>query len=163
MREFHWNKSQMKQILDSPHKTWNKQAIALCTGNVWDSGYVSNYIRPWNKLECNGRINEPGHLQNFDIKHYVRLPCEIRYYLRNIEKSLVLMEVFTHNYSKDRRYGNGNEKIKIIHGYIIYDENYENGKHEVKIVKKFYTNNNYKSMELIDWICDAITEEEEND
>lgn len=162
MREFQWNKNGMKQILDSPHKTWNKQTVALCTGNVWDSGYFSNYIRPWNKLECNGRINEQGHLQNFDLNHYKSLPLYIRNYFKfEAKESLVLMEVFTHNYSKNKRYGN--EKIKVVHGYIIYDENYENGKHEVKVIKKCYMNNNWKSIDLIDWICDAITEEEEND
>jgi len=148
----------MKEILDSPHKTWNKQTIALMTGNVWDNGYFSNYIRSWNKLECNGIKNEPGHLQNFDLRPFGNIPLIIRNFFKfEVFENLVLMEIKTY-YNRKTRWEN--DRQKVIHGYIVYGYDYVDGKSNVKIVKKFYVNNNYKSIKLIDWICDSLIEEE---
>ena len=152
MREFKWRKDGMKQILDSPHKTWNKQAIALMTGNVIDNGYTSWYIRPWNQTECNGYTNEPGHLQNFDLNTFKNLPNYVREYFRSAPMPIILMEVFTYN-----------KRQKMVHGYIAYTNNYdkEERKSSVNICHIFYTNNLQKSIELLTWIKNALIEEEE--
>ena len=41
-------------------------------GNVSGGGQCSSYIRGKMELECNGRVNDPGHLRDFDLEPYTR-------------------------------------------------------------------------------------------
>jgi hypothetical protein len=56
---------------ESLHKTFNLQVDCISTGNVIGDVQYSSFVRPRDELECNGFVNEPGHLQEYDaIFHY---------------------------------------------------------------------------------------------
>lgn len=67
--------------IDTGHKTFDRQANAsiVTVGNVVSDVQFSSYVRPADELECNGFVNEPGHLQNFDIRQFHRsgVPAEV--------------------------------------------------------------------------------------
>lgn len=137
MKQFPWRADGNKQLLDSPHKGFNKQCVAMCSGNVWDPAYNAQYIRTWNTTECNGFKREPGHLFNFDLLGFKNLPYSIRAFLQDQQESSVLVEVYTH--SKGR---------KIRHGWIVYREN------EILLQVSCYQS--YKSNSLIYWFAECI-------
>lgn len=60
----------------SQHATFNKQVDASCimAGNVTSDVQTSTFIRPRQELECNGRVNAPGHLQEFDLQTFEGRP-----------------------------------------------------------------------------------------
>jgi hypothetical protein len=62
---------------DTLHKTFNKQAEYIGRGNVIGTCQVSNYIRPADELECNGRTNPRGHLQSFDLALFKNAPRNV--------------------------------------------------------------------------------------
>ncbi|GAI19621.1 unnamed protein product, partial [marine sediment metagenome] len=66
MKEKTWD-SPNKMHFDSPLKAFNKQCSLITTGNQIGNVVLSNYVRPFDEVECNGFTSEPGHLQNYDI------------------------------------------------------------------------------------------------
>jgi hypothetical protein len=67
--------------IDTGHRAFDRQANAsiVTVGNVISDVQVSSYIRPSSQLECNGFVNAPGHLQDFDIRQFRRssMPAEV--------------------------------------------------------------------------------------
>lgn len=124
---------------ESLHKTFNKQVTMITTGNHMGNTVRSFFIRPFNRLECNGRVNEPGHLQEYDLNNF-----QDKYYpsdLRGVKdfirregkaKTLILYVFFHYNGEK-----------KITHGAIITD-----GEHNH--IKTCFFIFNRKSMSVIE-------------
>lgn len=142
MKKIKWlNPNKMK--FDSLHKTFNNQCTCISTGNQIGDVVISSYVRAFNETECNGRINEKGHLQNFDLNegmlanfaHYVK--DWIRKYV--INESVIAYEF--HHYNRNN---------KIIDGYVITDT-----KH--KLLKVWYEGT-YKNQDAVDEAIKYITE-----
>ena len=98
-------------MLNTLHKTFNRQAEFIGTGNVYGTCQVSNYIRAANTLECNGIINQPKKLQDFDISLFDRLPQNVEKLARSIADDAgqaILYKI---------RHWRG--KVEIIDGWII--------------------------------------------
>ena len=70
MKERKYNKTKMKQIVDSHWKLFNKQTNLIASGNVIANTQYSNVIRPWKETECNGRTNPFGRLMEFDLQGF---------------------------------------------------------------------------------------------
>lgn len=58
--------------VDTGHRAFDRQAnrTYVGVGNVASDVQFSSYVRSRDELECNGRVNAPGHLQDFDINHF---------------------------------------------------------------------------------------------
>lgn len=124
-----------KMLMESGHKTFDRQTNLVTTGNVIASTQYSGYIRPYEETECNGRTVRKGELQNFDLRPFGRLPYhvekEVRAYAK--EKSVILYMFFHYN-------GSGN---KIIHGYVITDTDHQ-------LIESYVTGPTHKSMNVIE-------------
>jgi len=138
-----WRKDGMKQIINTGHKTFDRQLVCASTGNVIGGGQYSNYIRPYTETECNGFTRPPGHLQNFDLQHFSlsdRLRSLVKKYTQ--DKSRILYKFYHYN-----------GDTEITHGYVLtegYDENY-------KLVDYWVTGPTYKSWLVIEGVLPYIT------
>ena len=123
-------------LFESPHKTFNKQADCINTGNIIGNVEYGAYIRAYNNIECNGKTDYmPGDLQNFDLKSIPHLsPNHVINKIRELAKneSIIFYAFFHHN---------GDQRI--MHGWIITKYNYLE-------LARFYANNNWKSMAVLD-------------
>ena len=94
MKERKYNKTKMKQIVDSHWKLFNKQTNLIASGNVIANTQYSNVIRPWKETECNGRTNPFGRLMEFDLQGFKKhaIPDRILNVIKdkNRENSLIL-------------------------------------------------------------------------
>ena len=82
MKEKVWDNPN-KMHFESPHKTFNRQCALISTGNQIGDVVTSNYIRPFAEVECNGKVNPEGHLQDWDLtKNIVKLPSHIKEVVR---------------------------------------------------------------------------------
>lgn len=98
MKQRTYNKSGMKQIIDSGWKEFDMQTNCITTGNAYCNTQTSSLIRPFNETECNGHSFSKGHLMNFDLKQFQKfgIPENIREILRNPERgdSVILYMFF---------------------------------------------------------------------
>ena len=120
---------------ESLHKTFNRQVSMIGTGNQIGNTILSSYIRPYDRTECNGRHNLPGHLQEYDLGWIVKEAPEIaKDWVRQHGKTQsFILYLFFH-------WRNGN---RIIHGAIITD-----GEHNH--AETFYLGGTVKSISVID-------------
>jgi hypothetical protein len=131
---------------ESLHKTFNLQVDCISTGNVIGDVQYSSFVRPRDELECNGFVNEPGHLQEYDLKPFREIlhsPGYILDAVRQETRSVILYAIFHYSYNKGER---------IIHGVIL-----TTGDH--KLLHKWYLLDNEKSRSVIDEATKYITEE----
>ncbi len=100
-----------KQHFESAHKTFNRQVDCIMKGNVIGKTQISWYIRSYNELECNGRINEPGHLQNYDLDMFKRagyhIPTQILNKIRELGTNQKFILYNFHHWNDDKRISDG--------------------------------------------------------
>jgi len=141
MKKHEWvTPNRMK--FESLHKTFNRQVSMISTGNQIGNTVYSSYIRAFNELKCNGRVNEPGHLQEYDLGWLVKdAPGEAKNYIRaNGKDKKFILYVFFH-------WNNGR---KIIHGAVITDTDHNH-------IKTYYSSYNRKSVSVIEEARKYIT------
>lgn len=67
--------------IETGHRAFDRQANAsiITVGNVMSDVQFSSYVRSREQLECNGFVNAPQHLQDFDIRQFRRsgVPAEV--------------------------------------------------------------------------------------
>lgn len=137
---YKYSKNGMKMIIDSGYKLFDKQTNYIGRGNVISNTQHSNYIRPYSETECNGQINEKGHLTNYDLQ-YFSIPNWLRKKIIENDEQVCLYEFMT--------YRNGEENII---GWLV---EYKNG--DIKTIVNtttFYTKK-YNALEL----CKKIIQE----
>ena len=124
LKESVWNEKRDRQIVNTGHVTFDRQTNALGTGNYFADTMHGAHIRPFKEVGCNGIINKPGHLQNFDLLPFVKdapesvISAVKRYCVDNSAWLYVL-----HSYSYRKQAG-WPAHVKIVHGYILasYDD-----------------------------------------
>lgn len=104
-------------MLNTLHKTFNRQAEYIGTGNVLGTCQVSNYLRSANTLECNGIVNPLKKLQDFDISHFRGLPQNVERLARKVADDAYLAILYK------IRHWRG--KVEIIDGWIITEGSYK--------------------------------------
>ena len=120
MRSFPYTKDGMKQILDSPHKGFNRKCVLLTDGNVWDNAYCSGFIRRKSET-MNGSLHlpewVPGYLRQYDI-NLMRPPEQVRKVLAEPRleemEGLVLMHVYSQGWVIYQRDGRKNRVISVL-------------------------------------------------
>ncbi len=141
MKEKVWDNLN-KMHFDSPHKTFNKQCSLITAGNQVGNVVYSNYVRPFSEVECNGFINEPGHLQNYDLtKSIVRLPSNIKEEVRKLTHDNGGIIYNFHHWNGDKR---------IDDGFVLTTKDYN-------LIKVWYINQNWKAKAAVDEAVKYIT------
>lgn len=65
-----WNKTKMKQIINSNHKTFNKLTNLIDNhGTMIANTQTCFIVRGYDDILCNGLVFKNGYLQNEDLKH----------------------------------------------------------------------------------------------
>jgi hypothetical protein len=87
--------------IETGHKTFDRQADLISTGNVIGHVQYSSYIRPYNETECNGLKFEKGHLRAFDLQWWIktlRTPERVLNYVLSAttDKSVILYQFHHH-------------------------------------------------------------------
>ena len=145
MKKCTWDNGN-KMHFESPHKTFNRQTNCICTGNVVADTQYSNYIRPFTELECNGRVNEPGHLQNWDLtQHFTSsiLPGHIRQEVRELTRDQKAILYNFHHWNGRRR---------IDDGWVLTSDS-----QEYKLIRVWYINPDWRAVEAVNEAIKYIT------
>lgn len=130
-------------VFDSLHKTFNRTVGCISKGNVIGGNQYSAYVRPYNRTECNGFENAPGHLQEYDLGWILKdLPCYVKDYIRREGKTKMLIGYVLFHWNRGR---------KVFHGYVV--TTYEN-----KLMRKWYARNTAKTMSVVDEAVKYITD-----
>lgn len=132
-----------KMLMESGHKTFDRQTNLITKGNVISNTQISGYIRPYNQTECNGRTVKKGELQDFDLRKFGRLPYYVEEMVRTCAKDkTVILYMFFHRNAYNE---------KVVHGYIITNTNYN-------VIDIFVTGTRRKSRDVIQecklYVCD---------
>ena len=129
MKKATFNKSGMKQIINSDYKLFNKQTNCISYGNVIANTQYSSFIRPYSQTTCNNNNFSEGELMKSDLKYFRNIPASIKdkLYAKDRKESYILYEFFV--------YRNGN---KDIIGYVLTDK-----KHKLITYEVLESYNNY--------------------
>lgn len=149
MKEKKWSSDGNQMLVDTGHKTFDRQTVCLSTGNVISSTQLSGYIRAFNDVRMPpGYEVEPGHLQAFDLDsaRWSGLPNHVRKRVVEyaVDKSVILYKF---------RHFSGNREI--VDGWVLTDADYH-------LLFKAVTGPTYKSYEVIDECTKYITVERDN-
>ena len=107
---YKWNKSGSRMTLDTKLKTFNTQTNLITIGNVIADTQYSNYIRPYNEIECNNKIYNKGELRDYDLQFFTLNEKVRNYVLKHTEtESGILYQFHFYNARKE----------KIIIGWIF--------------------------------------------
>jgi hypothetical protein len=110
-----------KQIIDTGHKTFDKQTVCISRGNVYAPTMIGNHIRAFNEETSNGQTFRKGELQAFDLKPFA-LPKYIReYVVNNAQFEGVWLYMFWHHRARYARNGN----TKLVHGFLVTKYNHD--------------------------------------
>jgi hypothetical protein len=119
MKQIEWMHSD-KMLLESGHKTFNRQTNLITYGNVIANTMYGRFIRPFTETECNGYTREPGHLQKFDLDWYTLIgrqpavPKTVYKMVRELaQQNQIILYQFHHWTTRRGR------SFKIVHGYVI--------------------------------------------
>ena len=98
MKKAIWNKTGMKQIINSGWKLFDNQTNCITTGNAYCNTQYSSFIRPYKETECNMQTFQIGHLMRYDMRPFSRfsIPETIREILcdESREESVILYMFF---------------------------------------------------------------------
>lgn len=142
MKKAEWlNLNRMK--IETGHKTFDRQANCVGTGNRIANTQFSSHIRPRSCVECNGMQFPLGHLRDYDFNWWTnpRLPLYVRKYVESVTKTKAVWLYQFHHWLKDKR---------IVHGYIVTD-------HDDGLLRKFVTGPTYKSGLVIDEMAEYVS------
>ena len=112
---------QGNQVVETGHKTFDRQTNAISHGNIIANTMYGSYIRSYTETECNGFDFPVGHLFNVDMKPFIeRMGLRNQRIIEYIKKETearqksVILYCFFH-------WRNGE---RIVHGYILTDWDY---------------------------------------
>ena len=108
-----FNKSGMKQIINSGYKLFDNQTNYIGTGNVISNTQYSSFVRGYNNINNYDNSAKPGQLLKYDLQHFENIPPGfIKDTLYNLGRtvSLILYEFCTWK---------GEQKNVI--GYVLTD------------------------------------------
>jgi len=104
-----------KMLIDTGHKTFDRQTNYIDTGNVIANTQHSGYIRAFQQTGHAGLTYGPGELQAFDLDGFRDIPAHVKKYVREQAhaRSVILYRFFHHN-----------SKRTITHGWVVTTDNY---------------------------------------
>lgn len=131
MKKVMWRPRGDHMVIDTGHKTFDRQCESLGVGNTIGTCQFSWHIRPKNEIECNGYVFAIGSLRESDLKFFTRLPYHIK---KDVEsytehKGAYLSEIRHHVSGR-----------KVIHGWILTRDSGE----DYKFLKWWFANEGAK-------------------
>lgn len=78
MKKAVFNKSGMRQLVNTGYKKFDNATNYISTGNVIANTQYSLYIRPYCETKCNNCDFPEGHLLNYDMRMINNIPQRIR-------------------------------------------------------------------------------------
>lgn len=130
-----WTKNGMKQIINTPHKTFNKKTNCIDNyENMISKTQISKYIRAYNDIKCNYEEYKPGYLQNYDLNGFSGNVIE-----------------YIHKQDKSCKFWISNFYIDDLFCTMVLNEN-------TMDLKVFDFTTNYKQRKLIKWLIDYMFE-----
>ncbi len=136
------------QLINTGHKTFDRQCDCIFTGNVFGHVQLSSFVRAKTEIHCNGCTNPEGHLRDYDLKHFENLPYWVKHRVeRETETEPAILYCFRH-WSKGKAF---------VHGYILT----KTDKHNHRLIAILRTSSSHKSYTLLQVVSQYITETEE--
>ena len=141
MKKIEWA-TPNKMLIDTGHKTFDRQTNVIMTGNVIANTQHSGFIRAWQQTEVNGLTRDPGHLQNWNLGGFQNIPAHVKKYIREQAhaRSVILYRFFYHN---GRR--------AITHGWVVTTDNHT-------LLRSFITGPTDKSRYVIQEVTQYIAD-----
>lgn len=134
-----------KMLFESGHKQFDRQTNLISTGNIIANTQRGGFIRPRKCTECNGLTRPEGHLREFDLRGWDRMPREIKdKVLELTEDDSVILYRF-HHYN--------NNGWMVTHGWVITTADYNN----YKLLYSKVTGPTYKSHYVIEEAIKYVT------
>jgi hypothetical protein len=136
-----WSVDGNKMLVDTPHKTFNKQTNCIATGNVISNTQVSRYIRAFSDVRTMGPPVVPGYLQKWDLAGFPGLPRFVREAIEScaVDESVILYKF---------RHFSGNREI--VNGWVVTDVEYD-------LIYCFVTGPTHKSWDIVNECLGYIT------
>lgn len=104
----------------SDHAGFNKKADVVMAGSVYSNVQSSTHVRARQQLECNGIVNKPKHLQEFDLNNFAYRMREMDAVLRYLRTNAF----FEHNDAFAYRIFHYVGDTRIVHGVFVTDSNH---------------------------------------
>ncbi len=124
-----------KMLMESGHKTFDRQTNLISKGNVYSNTQISAYIRPFTQTEMDGRTVSKGQLQSYDLRTFGKLPYHIDKAVRAYStNNKVILYMFFHRNS---------EGEKTVHGYVMTNEHHQ-------LIDSYVTGPRTKSVNVIE-------------
>lgn len=160
MKKHTWDNPN-KMHFESPHKTFNRQCRLISTGNQIGDVVCSNYIRPYNEVECNGFISSPGHLQDWDLtKNIVVLPCHIREEVRRLTHDNGGIIYNFHHWNGNKRIDDGfvlTTRYSSEDPFVADLRKASEVPDDPKLIKVWYVNQDWRARAAVDEAVKYIT------
>ncbi len=97
-----------KQRLTTGHKTFDRQLMAVSSGQVLSSTQTAYCVRPYNEVVGPvGQAMRPGEGQQYDLRFFPDMPHQVRHYVTEATKTdpLLVHEFFTYRGEQKRVIG----------------------------------------------------------
>lgn len=145
MKKIEW-KNPNKMMMESGHKTFDRQTNYIGTGNVFSNTQTGLFIRGYNETECNGFTFQKGELQKSDLKGWYGMPQQVHKALSKhaTDESVILYKFF---------HQDGQGEL-IVHGYVMTTNKYE-------LIDYFVVGPTYKSWNVINECIRYVSVEEQ--
>lgn len=145
MKKIEWRDGNHMKI-ETGHKTFDRQADLVTTGNVVGHVQYSGYVRAATELECNRMKFEKGHLRAFDLQWWIKtlqIPTHVLEYVMEAteEKSVILYEFHHHKQPHGR----------VTHGYAVTTPDHY-------LLARFVTGRGKKSLGVMQTVLPYIVE-----
>lgn len=149
--------NRMKQIIDTGHRTFDRQVSSIGAGQTLGSTQTALSVRARTELWNGNYGPKPeGHFQQWDLNNFPRrIPQQVRQWVEELTATQgLILHVFFHYVGPnwDARY--------IEHGWIaVQREGGGNGPR--KVVGRWRTGPTYRSDLVLDGVTPYITDQEE--
>lgn len=143
MKKIVWRNG-MHQLIESGHKTFDRQTTLVSTGNQIGNTVLGWFIRSFAETECNGQTFKPGHLQNSDLARWP-VPFGIREIVQQLtdeHNGSILYQFFHYGYTVRPGY-TYHEMIKIEDGWVLTTTRHD-------FLKQWVTGPTYKSRWVVE-------------
>ena len=131
-----------RMVMETGHKTFDRQTNIVGTGNMIANTQYSSYIRPYTETKCWGPDEfELGHLRAYDLNGFRDMPQWVHKQVERVthHTKAILYQFFHYG---NNRHWSGYQK-RVIHGYILTDSN-------GRLLAKMVTGPTHKSHAVID-------------
>lgn len=137
-------------VINSGHRTFDRHAYGLMTGNVISDTQLSLFVRARNETACNGFTFPVGHLMETDLKSFTGPGSEVaKRFIRNViddDTRVILYKI--------RHWSPG--QGEVVHGWVVTDTDY-------RFIRRFDCGPTRKSRQVLDAVIPYISWEKNHD